>query len=266
MTPLYQLRRDIIHVCRRMYQRGYVAANDGNVSARVSEDRILTTPTGMSKGFLTEDQLVLCDMEGNVISGNLKPSSELPMHLMVYRERPDVNAVVHAHPVAATGFAVAGIPLAQCVLPEVVLTVGAVPVAEYGTPSTEEIPNSIRRYIHDYDAFLLANHGALTLGPDVITAYHRMETVEHFAQITLVARQLGRVNVLSDEQVQKLMQVREKLGIRGKNPLACRGCTAECPNNCRTSEPKEVSPVPDGAEQEDIVGRIVAEVLARLGR
>ncbi|RKY58435.1 MAG: class II aldolase/adducin family protein, partial [Candidatus Latescibacterota bacterium] len=140
MVPIYQLRRDIIHVCQRMYQRGYVAANDGNVSARVSEDRILITPSGMSKGFIREDQLILCDMEGKVISGNLKPSSELPMHLMVYRERPDVNAVVHAHPVVATGFAVAGIPLAQCVLPEVVLTVGAVPVAEYGTPSTEEVP------------------------------------------------------------------------------------------------------------------------------
>lgn len=260
MVPIYKLRRDIIHVCQRMYRRGYVAANDGNVSARVSDDRILITPSGMSKGFLEEDQLVLCDMEGKVISGSLKPSSELPMHLMAYRERPDVNAVVHAHPVVATGFAVAGIPLAQCVLPEVVLTVGAVPVAEYGTPSTEEVPESIKKYIQNYDAFLLANHGALTVGPDVITAYHRMETVEHFAQITLVARQLGRVNVLSDEQVQKLMQVREKLGIKGRNPLSCRGCTASCPNR-RASEP------PSGDEttsEDDLVGRIVSQVLARL--
>jgi len=138
----------------------------------------------------------------------------------------------------ATGFAVAGIPLAQCVLPEVVLTVGAVPVAEYGTPSTEEVPESIKKYIQDYDAFLLANHGALTVGPDVITAYHRMETIEHFAQITLVAMQLGRINVLSDEQVQKLMQVREKLGIKGRNPLSRRGCTAGSPDR-RASEPED---------------------------
>ncbi|MFH1007390.1 MAG: class II aldolase/adducin family protein [Candidatus Latescibacterota bacterium] len=233
MNSIYQAKQDIIEVCKRIYARGYVASNDGNVSVRISKDRVLTTPTGRSKGFLTEDQLIVCDMEGNKVSGTLSPSSEIKMHIMVYREREDINAVVHAHPVTATGFAVAGIPLAQCVLPEVVITLGGIPLAEYGTPSTEEIPNSIRQYIQDYDAFLLENHGALTIGPDVVNAYHKMETLEHFAQITLVAKQLGKINVISDGNVQKLMDVRKNLGVKGQNPLACKQCTQSCPR-CQT--------------------------------
>jgi len=268
MKSIYQTRREIIHVCTRIYQRGYVAANDGNVSVRLSEDRVLTTPTGMSKGFLTEDQLVLCDMDGNKISGALSPSSELKMHIMVYRERADVNAVVHAHPITATGFAVAGIPLAQCVLPEVVITLGSIPITEYGTPSTEEIPNSIRNYIQDYDAFLLENHGALAIGPDVLNAYHKMETIEHFAQIVLVARQLGRVGVLSDENVQKLMQVRERLGVKGKNP-GCQACTVGCPRNIAPStDPEKDQAVEEpstSAESDgDLIRQITEQVMAKL--
>ena len=274
MSSIYQTRRDIIGVCKRIYARGYVASNDGNVSVRVSEDRVLTTPTGMSKGFLTEEQLILCDMEGEKISGDLSPSSEVKMHIMVYQEREDVNAVVHAHPVTATGFAVAGIPLAQCVLPEVVITLGEIPIAEYGTPSTEEIPNSIRQYIQDYDAFLLANHGALTIGPDVVNAYHKMETLEHFAQITLVARQLGQVNVLSDRNVQKLMEVREKLGVKGRNPMICRQCTQACPNRGSAgdgatetaSTPEAVLPRTDEVSKADeqLVQSITERVMATL--
>ena len=266
MNSIYQIKRDIIGVCKRIYARGYVASNDGNVSVRVSEDRVVTTPTGMSKGFLTEEQLVLCDMEGEKLSGDLSPSSEVKMHIMVYQEREDVNAVVHAHPVTATGFAVAGMPLAQCVLPEVVITLGEIPIAEYGTPSTEEIPNSIRQYIQDYDAFLLENHGALTIGPDVINAYHKMETLEHFAQITLVARQLGRVNVLSDRNVQKLMEVREKLGVKGRNPMICKQCTQACANRASaedgapetTSTSQAVLPKTDEQLVQSITERVMA--------
>ena len=274
MSSIYQIRRDIIGVCKRIYARGYVASNDGNVSVRVSEDRVLTTPTGMSKGFLTEEQLILCDMEGEKISGDLSPSSEVKMHIMVYQEREDVNAVVHAHPVTATGFAVAGIPLGQCVLPEVVITLGEIPIAEYGTPSTEEIPNSIRQYIQNYDAFLLANHGALTIGPDVVNAYHKMETLEHFAQITLVARQLGQVNVLSDRNVQKLMEVREKLGVKGRNPMICRQCTQVCPNRAsQEDQATATAPVPQtdlpktdevGRADEQLVRSITERVMATL--
>lgn len=268
MKSVYQTRKEIIHVCTRIYQRGYVAANDGNVSVRLSDDQVLITPTGMSKGFLTEDQLILFDRNGNSLSGALNPSSELKMHLMIYRERADVNAVVHAHPVTATGFAVAGIPLAQCVLPEVVIALGSIPITEYGTPSTEELPNSIQHYIHEYDAFLLENHGALTIGPDVLNAYHKMETIEHFAQIVLVARRLGHVGVLSDENVQKLMQVRERLGVKGKNP-GCQACTVGCPRNIaqsaaqRKDHPAEKSST--SAESDgDLIRRITEQVMARL--
>jgi L-fuculose-phosphate aldolase len=268
MKSIYQTRREIIGVCKRIYQRGYVAANDGNVSVRLSEDRVLSTPTGMSKGFITEDQLIVCDMEGSKVSGALHPSSELKMHLMIYGERGDVNAVVHAHPVTATGFAVAGIPLAQCVLPEVVITLGSIPITEYGTPSTEEIPNSIRNYIHDYDAFLLENHGALTIGSDVLNAYHKMETIEHFAQIVMVARQLGHVGVLSDENVQKLMQVRERLGVKGRNP-GCQACTVGCPRNIvQSAGQKEGLSVERSSTStesgEDLIRQITEQVMSKL--
>jgi len=262
MTSIYTAKKEIIEVCRRIWVKGYVASNDGNVSVKIAEDRILATPTGMSKGFLEESDLVVCDMEGNRISGTRNPSSEIKMHLMVYRRREDVNAVVHAHPPIATGFAVAGIPLAQCVLPEVIISLGSIPLAEYGTPSTSEIYESIEDYIEDYDAFLLENHGALTIGPDVMNAYYKMETLEHFAYITLVARLLGKVNVLSEERVQKLMQVREKLGIRGRNP-GCETCTV---GKCEVKLPGATPPSPGADGQEELVEEITRRVLSALGR
>lgn len=258
MQSLYAMRKEIIGICKRTYDRGYVAANDGNVSARISDDRVLATPTGMSKGFLTEDQLVLCDMDGQVVSGDLRPSSELKMHLMVYQERPDVNGVVHAHPPIATGFTIAGIPLVQCVLPEVVITLGSIPTAEYGTPSTDEIPNSILGYIQEYDAFLLANHGALTIGPDVLSAYHKMETMEHFAHITFVARQLGGVRTISEENVRKLMEIREKLGVKGRNP-GCETCELSC-----TWAPQDKDVPGTSPTEADRVAQITQRVMAKL--
>ena len=262
MLSVYTAKKDIVEVCRRIWIKGYVASNDGNVSIRIAEDRILATPTGMSKGFLEESDLVVCDMEGNRISGSRKPSSEIKMHLMVYRRREDINAVVHAHPPVATGFSVAGIPLAQCVLPEVVISLGSIPLAEYGTPSTSEIYESIEDYIEDYDAFLLENHGALTLGPDVMNAYYKMETLEHFAHITLVARLLGRVNALSVEKVQKLMQVKEKLGVKGKSP-GCESCTIEkCEMRLSEAAPSPSTERP----QEDLIEEITRRVLSGLGK
>src|SRR6187399_2731154 len=182
-----QLRAEIVEAGRRMYARGYVASNDGNISARLDESRILTTPKSVSKGFMTPDMMVIVDYEGKKLAGERDPSSELPMHLEIYRNRPDVNAVVHAHPPTATGFAVAGIPLTRAVLAEVVTTLGSVPIAEYGTPSTPELPAAVRKYIKAHDGLVLANHGALTIGADVYGAYYKMETIEHFAKISLVA-------------------------------------------------------------------------------
>ena len=263
MSSVYTARKDIIEVCRRIYGKGYVAANDGNVSVRISEDRMMITPSGMSKGFLSEDQLILCDMEGNKISGALNPSSETHMHLMVYGEREDVNGVVHAHPPIATGFAVAGIPLAQCVLPEVIVSLGSIPIAEYGTPSTPEISEPIKDYIQDYDAFLLENHGALTIGPDVYRAYYKMETVELFAHITFVARQLGNVHVLSDEQVQKLLQVREKLGVKGKNP-GCVGCPLRCEKPLEEREGDNPTTDATLSSDERLIEEVTQRVIAAL--
>jgi len=214
-----QIRADIVEAGRRMYARGFVASNDGNISARLDERRLLTTPRSVSKGFMTPDMMVLVDFEGRKVGGDRDASSELPMHLEVYRNRPDVNAVVHAHPPLATGFAVAGIPLTRAVLAEVITTLGSIPIAAYGTPSTAELPEAVRKYIKAHDGMLLANHGAVTCGPNVMAAYYKMETIEHFARISLVARQLGGENLISRDEVERLQGLRGMYGIASPAPL-----------------------------------------------
>jgi L-fuculose-phosphate aldolase len=207
------LRAEIVEVGRRLWQRGFVASNDGNISVRLDEHRVLATPRSVSKGFMTPDMMVVTDMSGRRLAGARDPSSELKMHLAVYEARPDVQAVVHAHPTGATGFAVAGIPLDRAVLAEVVTTLGSIPIAEYGTPSTAELPDAVRKYVKVHDALLLANHGALTFAADLMSAYFKMETVEHFAQISLVARVLGGERVLASDEVMRLQQLRASYGI-----------------------------------------------------
>ena len=208
-----QIRADIVEVGRRLYARAYVASNDGNISARLDEHRLITTPKSVSKGFMTPDMMVVVGYDGKKLSGDRDPSSELPMHLEIYRNRPDVNAVVHAHPPTATGFAVAGIPLTRAT------TLGSIPIAEYATPSTSELPQAVHKYIKAHDGMLLANHGALTVGPDLFAAYYKMETIEHFAKIRLVARMLGRENLLSREEVERLQGLRGMYGIAAPAPV-----------------------------------------------
>ena len=202
-----------------MYARGYTASNDGNISVRLGGDRLLMTPKGVCKGFMTPDMMCVTDLDGRKLQGDRDPSSEILMHLEVYRQRPDVQAVVHAHPPIATGFAVAGIPLDRAVLAEVLTTLGSVPIAEYATPSTKELPEAVRKYIRAHDGMLLANHGALTVGGDLHSAYYKMETVEHFAKISLVARLLGRENLISREEVMRLQELRGTYGIKAPAPL-----------------------------------------------
>jgi L-fuculose-phosphate aldolase len=214
-----QIRADMVEAGRRLYARAYVASNDGNISARLDDHRIITTPKSVSKGFMTPDMMVVVDHDGKKIAGDRDASTELPMHLEVYRNRPDVNAVVHAHPPLATGFAVAGIPLTRAVLAEVITTLGSIPIAEYGTPSTSELPEAVRKYIKAHDGMLLANHGAVTCGPDVMAAYYKMETIEHFAKISLVARLLGREHLISREEVDRLQGLRGFYGIPAPAPL-----------------------------------------------
>ena len=214
-----QARAEIVEVGRRLWERGYVASNDGNISVRLDDHRLITTPKSVSKGFMTADMMVITDLDGKKLAGERDPSSELKMHLEVYRNRPDARAVVHAHPPTATGFAVAGIALDRAVLAEVITTLGSIPIAEYATPSTEELPAAVRKYVKAHDGLLLANHGALALAGDVMSAYYRMETIEHFAKISLVARTLGREQLLSRDEVERLQGLRGMYGIASPAPI-----------------------------------------------
>lgn len=220
-----QIRADIVEAGRRLWARGFVASNDGNITVRLDDRRIMTTPKNVSKGFMTPDMMVVTDLSGSKLSGERDASSELKMHLEVYRIRTDAHAVVHAHPPTATGFAVAGIPLDRAVLAEVITTLGSIPIAEYATPSTDELPAACSKYLKAHDGLLLANHGALALGGDLWTAYHRMETIEHFAKISLVARQLGRENLISRDEVHRLQSLRGMYGIASPAPI----CTDDDP-------------------------------------
>jgi L-fuculose-phosphate aldolase len=219
-----ELGQQIITLGRRMYETGLVAASDGNISARLGDGSILTTPTMVCKGRMTEDMLVVVDEEGRKLRRDERnPSSELPMHLAIYRLRPDVGGVVHAHPPFGTGFAVAGVPLDKPLLSEVILTLGCIPLTAYGTPSTHEMVDSLSPYIPHHDALLLANHGAVAYGADLEQAYGRMETLEHFAKITLIARLVGHPTELPAAAIEKLLDVRERAGYM---PASARGCQA----------------------------------------
>src|ERR1700723_3986014 len=193
-----------------MYERGYIVACEGNLSVRLDEDRVLTTPTCMNKGMLAPEDLVIIDLEGRHVAGERKASSELAMHFLFYRMRPEVQAICHAHPPTATGFAVAGRALDQALLPEVIVGLGQIPLVKYGTPGTPELSAAIEPFVPHYDALLLANHGAVTCGPDLLTAFFRMETIEHSAKITLSAEMAGEPQLLSSREVAKLMASRSR--------------------------------------------------------
>ena len=215
-----QLREQICDVCHKMWKLGWVAANDGNVSAKLEDGTFLATPTGMSKSFITPEKLVHIDKTGKVLDAleGYRPSSEIKMHLRCYEEREDVGAVLHAHPPVATGFAVANIPLDDYSMIETVIALGSIPVTPYGTPSTQEVPDAIAPYLPEHDAMLLQNHGALTVGADVITAYYRMETLELFAKISLNARLLGGAQELSRENIDRLISMRQSYRVTGRHP------------------------------------------------
>jgi L-fuculose-phosphate aldolase len=210
----FEAKKAILDIGRRMYEKGFVASNDGNISCKVGPNTIWTTPTGVSKGFMTQDMLVKMDLNGKVLMGRWKPSSEVKMHLRVYKENPDVLAVTHAHPLVATSFAIAGISLDAAILTEAVLGLGSIPVAKYATPGTDEVPNSIAPFVNTHNGVLLANHGALTWGKDIYQAFYRLESIEYYATILMYTGNIiGRQNLLSCDQVNKLLDIRHKLGI-----------------------------------------------------
>lgn len=217
---LTQHKEAICDICHKMWQLGWVAANDGNVSVRLADGSFLATPTGISKAFITPDVLVRIDAEGNTLEAaeGRKPSSEIKMHLRCYKEREDVGAVLHAHPPTATGYAVANKALDSYSMIETVIALGSVPVTPYGTPSTDEVPEAIAPYLQKHDVMLLQNHGALAVGADLITAYYRMETLELFAKINLTAHLLGGAQEISRENIDRLCNMRAQYGVTGRHP------------------------------------------------
>ena len=268
MATEYEIKKQICEIGKRIYNRGMVASNDGNISVKLNDNEFLCTPTGVSKGFMTPEYICKVDAKGNVLQAyeGFKPSSEIKMHMRVYKERPDVNSVVHAHPVYATSFAIAGIPLTEPIMPEAVIALGCVPIAEYGTPSTEEIPDAVSKYLPYYDAVLLENHGALAFSDSLLNAYHKMESVEFYAQLLYQAKMLGGPKPLSEEQVQRLYEIRRKFGMKGKHPAdlcpnakagkpSCHSCGGNC--SCGT-----VSST--AANDAALIAEITKKVLASL--
>jgi L-fuculose-phosphate aldolase len=219
MTNERRLREEIVHIARLMYEKGFIVTNDGNVSARLAHGRILLTPAGLHKGFLEPEQLLVVDEEGHVVSApttvtrHLRPTSELAMHLAAYRRRPDVLAVVHAHPPIAVALSIAGISMATCLLPEVIVTLGLIPTTAYATPSSEENVRAIANVIDHHDALVLQRHGSLTVGTSPMQAYMRLETLEQNARILFMLQQLGVHNPLEAAEVRKLLEMRQRMGL-----------------------------------------------------
>lgn len=267
MVNEYEIKKEICEIGKRIYNRGMVAANDGNISVKLNDHEFLCTPTGVSKGFMTPEFICKVNENGEVLQANkgFKPSSEIKMHMRVYKERSDVNSVVHAHPMYATAFAIAGIPLTQPIMPEAVIALGCVPIAEYGTPSTNEIPDAVSKYLQYFDAVLLENHGALAYSDSLLNAYHKMESVEFYAQLLFLSRQLGGPKELSKAQVERLYEIRRQFGLKGKHPAnicmnakdgkpSCHSCTGGCSSSAQ-----------QGSADADLVAAITKKVMQELG-
>lgn len=262
----YEIKKQICDIGRRIYNRGMVAANDGNISVKLNDHEFLCTPTGVSKGFMTPEMICKVDENGKVIQATApyKPSSEIKMHMRVYKLRPDVGSVVHAHPMYATSFAIHGEALTQPIMPEAVIALGCVPLARYGRPSTEEIPDSIEEFLPYFDAVLLAQHGALTWSDSLLNAYMKMESVEFYAQLLYQARMLGGAKEFTPEQVEDLYEIRRKFGMKGKHPAnvcvrvkqgkpGCHSCGGTCGGSCGSEKG-------DSQLVEEITKRIMAEL------
>lgn len=226
MISPFVLRKQIVEIGARMYEHDFVAGTDGNISCRLPRNQMLITPSGFAKGRLSPNDLVIVDYAGNLVNGSNKPSSEFLLHAFIYSQRDDIEAVVHAHPVYCTAYAATGKSLAPCILPEVMLSLGEVPLASYGTPSTQEIPSSVQDLISCHDTILLKNHGVVACGKDLENAYNKLELVEHFAKILHASESIGGAQPLSREQVDKLMRIKEKINPEAPDQscISCMTC------------------------------------------
>lgn len=228
-TPIWQLKKDICDIGKHIWQKGFCAGNEGNHSVRIGRDRFLCTPTGISKGFLSPDDIIVVDSEGNQAEPNAKgrkPTSEMKVHLAIYKARPDINAVIHSHPPHATAFAIAGVPLPEGVHPEAEVFLGKVKTAQYATPSTYDLPNSLTPLIDEHtNTLLMGNHGSVSFDVDLIGAYYKLEILDAYCRILLLTKQVGRINVLNPQQMAELLEVKKQFGIEDSR-LACAadGC------------------------------------------
>lgn len=269
-----EAKKLIVEIGKRMYMKNFVAANDGNISCKVADDIIWTTPTGVSKGFMSEDQMVKMRLDGTVLSqGERGPSSESKMHLRIYNENPEAMGVCHAHPPISTSFAIAGIGLDKAIYPEALVNLGTVPCVHYEAPGSQGIPDSIAPYARDYNALLLANHGAVAWGPSLLDAWYRLESTEHYAMVIMYTGNIiGKANVLSCEQVNELIEIRNKLGITSGGIPPCSARPTNTQDVIAGHSPAGSSPILDKScgcamnqAQSDIdVQAITQAVLERL--
>jgi L-fuculose-phosphate aldolase len=281
MMNEYKLKEQICEIGRRVYAKGFAAANDGNISVRLNDREILCTPTMMSKGFMKCEDLCKVDYEGKQLAGTRKRSSEILLHLAVYKNRPDVNAVVHCHPPHATAFAVAGVPVPKCVLPEVEVFLGEVPTAIYETPGTQKFAETIVPHLKSSNTIILANHGTVTFGPDLEKAYWNSEIIDAYCNILILSRQLGNVNYFTQQQTKELLEFKKRLGYddvrfhQGKDCDLCgnntfgRGYTeAAAPAACHCNGPvAKAGPNGQAAganDLEDLVRVVTDQVMAAL--
>lgn len=265
----WQIKEQMCEIGRRVWIKGYVASNDGNFSFRVGENRVLATPTMISKGFMQPEDIVTLDLSGRQLDGHRQPTSETRLHLGIYQQRPEVKAVIHAHPPHATAFAVAGEPVPKCILPEVEIFLGEIPIARYETPGSQAFADTLKPFLGDFSLFLLANHGALALGEDLEQAYYRMETVDHYCRILLYTMQLGQPKQISQEKMAELFQLKERLGFYDRRTQAGGDVSCRVPSPTPPDElpraPKASSPSGAGEQSEETIQRIVRAVLREKG-
>jgi L-fuculose-phosphate aldolase len=270
----YKLKEQICEIGRRVYAKGFAAANDGNISIRLNDREVLCSPTMMSKGFMKCEDLCKVDYEGKQLAGTRKRSSEILLHLAVYKNRPDVNAVVHCHPPHATAFAVAGVPIPQCILPEVEVFLGDVPTAVYETPGTQKFAETIVPHLKASNTIILANHGTVTFGPDLETAYWNSEIIDAYCRILILSKRLGNVNYFNEGQTKELLTLKKKLGYDDirfhENCDLCansdfgRGFTQETPQKKPAAVPGANGHAAETNEMEKLVQIVTEQVMAAL--